>query len=58
MGRRRLCPNLTEISMEVLSKITDTFNHDIFFPGRDLNPRPAEQETGELHALSQRPVLC
>ena len=43
--------------MEVLRKTTETFNHDIFFPGRDLNPQPAEQETEALHDLSQRPVL-
>jgi hypothetical protein len=43
--------------MEVLRKTTDTFNHDIIFPGRDLSPRPAEQETGALHAVPQRPVL-
>jgi hypothetical protein len=41
--------------MEVLRKTIDSFNHDIFFPDRDLNPRPAEKETGALHVLPQRP---
>jgi len=46
MGRRRSCTNLTGISVEVLRKTTDIFNNDIFFPGRGLNPRRTEQETG------------
>jgi hypothetical protein len=59
-GRKRPWPNLryyNGIFLEGLRKTTKNLSRDSRSPGRDLNPRPPEYESGVLTTRLRRSVI-